>query len=350
MAEFVTVSRKDQQFLPLLLGTFSKEKFAKPVKTLYVKSPQEQVTFKIQEKTQTSLVKALASWYSLSRNIYLIFPFVGGLALMISLNGPANWDLVLIAALSLEAFLMALTLYSDYHDYVNGIDRINEHNFKKPLLKGLIRPFQALFLAKIFLTVSLLVASYLFYVQPLTLAFAGAAFSLTFIFSSSILGKKLKGLTSFLLFFLAGPLLIYGLEFLLYQKISLELIFISFTYGLHAFKYDYCKQLRDIFYNSKAKIVTVSTAFGFERSKLLYSLASFVHLSALVGLVLAVDRPEFLVLAIVTVAFEVYNNRLLYMASSFLSSKVGQCLDLQKLHFFIETSLLVFLSQMPLWF
>ena len=349
MSQFVTVNRNDSQFWPMLTGKFSKTHFAQPIRTLYVKSKNEQVTFKIIERSQSSLLTALVQWYSLARNIYLVFPIMGGLALLFARYGALQWDLVAASVVCLQLFLMALTLYSDYHDYINGIDRINEHNFKKPLLKGIIRPYQAVQLAGAFLGLSLVLAAYLFWQQPMTLFFAAAAFAISYLFSSSIFGQKFKGYTSLMSFFLAGPLLILGLEYLLFSQLSFVSIVMGLIYGLHALKYDYCKQLRDIFYNSKAQVVTFSTSLGFEKSKYAYSLISLTHLVFVWSLARVIDEPMLYLLLIVGVGFEIYINRLLYGAASFLSANVTQCMDLQKLHFTIENFLLICILLSPLW-
>ena len=282
--------------------------------------------------------------------MYLTFPILGALALLVARFGPLRWDLVVVAVLSLEFFLMALTLYSDYHDYVNGIDRINEHNLTKPLVLGLMRPFQALQLAKVFLTFSFLSALYLFAQQPLVIVFAGVAFGLTYLFASSVFGQRFKGLSSIMSFFLSGPLLVLGLEFLLFKELSLISGVIGFVFGLHAFKYGYVKQIRDIFYNSKAKIRTLSTTVGFEKSKALYGLFTMIHLASLSLFVILYGKPIFWSLVIVSLSFEFYINRLLHNAASFLSSNVTQCLDLQKLHFTIEIFVMIFLLLQSLWF
>ena len=163
MSEFVTLSRKNKEFWPILTGRFSKTHFAQPVRSLNVNCSDETVTFKIIKKKSSSLFEALRQWYSLSRNIYLAFPVLGGLSFLFYQYEYASLGLVLLSFLSLESFFMALTLYNDYSDYVNGVDRVNEYNINKPLVHGLIRPYQAYHLAAVFLILSFLLGSYCFF-------------------------------------------------------------------------------------------------------------------------------------------------------------------------------------------
>src|SRR5690606_5023667 len=117
----------------------------------YVNSADETVTFKIIEKNSLSLVGALAQWYSLARNIYLIFPILGGISYLTAAYGVGELDLILSSVLGLQTFLMSLTLYNDYSDYINGVDRVNDYSSKKPLIQGLVRPYQAKQLALVLL-------------------------------------------------------------------------------------------------------------------------------------------------------------------------------------------------------
>ena len=349
MNQFVTLSKDDSRFWPMLTGRFSKTHFAQPIKTLYVQSQDEQVTFKIVEKSQGSLLSSLGHWYSLARNIYLFFPIFGGLALFFSQHGFLRWDLAAGAFVSLQFFLLALTLYSDFHDYINGIDRINEHNFKKPLLRGLIRPYQVLDLAKVFLALAIVSSVYLFLHRPMAVMFAGAAFLISYLFSSSVFGQKFKGLTSVMSFLLAGPLLLLGLEYLMFAQLSELSALVGLIFGLHALKYDFCKQLRDVYYHSKARIRTLSTRIGFEKSKAMYSLLSLLHIGLLGVLVERSGNRYLIILALVAFAFEIYINRLLFKAPSFLSANINQCMGLQKLHYSVENLIFMFLCLSSLW-
>ena len=47
MNQFVTISKNDKQFWPMLTGRFSKTHFAQPVKNLYVNSDDETVTLSL---------------------------------------------------------------------------------------------------------------------------------------------------------------------------------------------------------------------------------------------------------------------------------------------------------------
>ncbi len=349
MNSFVTVSKDDKQFWPLLTGRFSKTHFAQPVSSLYVNSKKETITFKIVEKSSRSLFGALAQWYSVARNIYLIFPIIGGLAFLASNFGWPSWDLVLTSFLSLQFFLMSMTLYNDYSDYLNGIDRVNEYNSQKPLVQGLIRAYQARQLAFVFFLLSSAFAAYCFWQRPETLLFGLLAFVIAASLVSQRVSRSLRGLSVLTNFVLAGPLLVIGYEYLLYGHMSLASGLLGAIFGLHALKYDFLKQVREIFYNSKAQVSTLSTYLGFERSKKLFTLFSCIHLAALAYFTIHLGVKELWLLFVVSLYFEVYLNNLIHKAASFLSSNINQGLSLQKLHFTIESSLILFIFSSSLW-
>lgn len=349
MTEFITISKSDDQFWPLLDGKFSKTHFAQPVRNLYVNSVDEMITFKIIEKDSLSLLGALRQWYSLARNIYLLFPIVGGVAFICSVHGMPSFPILFSSILSLQFFLMALTLYNDYSDYVNGIDRVNEYSSQKPLIQGLIRPFQARQLAIVFLFLSFLLAIYCFVYQPFSLVFAAIALAIGMTLTSRYVSRQFKGVSIFATFILGGPLLVLGYEFLLFDAMTVASALLGFVFGFHALKYDFCKQVRDIYYNSKAKVQTISTFFGFEKSKILYIVLSIAHVGILTLLAWQLRQKELFLLVVVAICFNAYLVNIFYRAQSFLSSNISECLSLQKLHYTIECSLMVVTFLSPLW-
>ena len=349
MSQFVTINKSDDQFWDTMTGRFSKTQFAQPVRNLNVNSIDETVTFKIIDKHSLSLVGALIRWYSFTRNIYLLFPILGGLSYMMMIHGPASLSLVVSSFFSLQFFLLALTLYNDFSDYVNGVDRINEYSSKKPLIQGWVRPYQAKQLAQLFLGLAFASGLYCFVAKPLTLVLALAAMLIGFSLSATLISRKYKGISLVGTFLLGGPLLVLGYEYLLYGKITNGSILLGIVFGYHALKYDFSKQVRDIYYSSKAKVVTLSNFFGFERSKFIYSFMSFCHLLALGTFAWTVGESELILILIVSVCFEFYINSRLYGASSFLSSNISDCLSLQKFHYCIEMGLIVYVFLRPQW-
>jgi 1,4-dihydroxy-2-naphthoate octaprenyltransferase len=346
---FITVSKTDKQFWPLLTGRFSTTHFAQPIRSLYVSSSNETITFKIVEKASPSLWGALVQWYSVARNIYLIFPIIAGLSFLAATYGLPAMDLVLASFLSLQFFLMSMTLYNDYRDYLNGIDRVNEYNSQKPLVKGLIRPFQARQLSFVFFLLSSTLAIYCFVQRPQTVLFGLMALVVALSLTSTRISQWFRGLSVLTNFILAGPLLVVGYEFLLYNHISLSSAMLGAIFGLHALKYDFLKQVREIFYNSKVRVTTMATWLGFERSKKIFTLLSLIHICALIGFASIVGHKELWLLLVVGIYFEFYSNNLIHRAASFLSSQITQALSIQKLHFSIESSLILLIFTSYLW-
>ena len=349
MNPLVTVSKTDQDFGPLLDGSFSRTHYAQPIKNLYVSSSDETVTFKIIEKAKPTLWQALCQWYSLARNIYLVFPILGGVSLLTYQYGIASWGIILFSVASLQMFLMSLTLYNDYVDYIRGLDRLNENNRHKPIIQGLIRPYQARQLSFVFLIISLVFAVACFVYRPGTLMFAGMAFLLGGLLLSPVIHKQYKGISIFAIFILAGPLLVLGYEYLLFGRLSWNSVILGFIFGGHAVKYDFCKQIRDIYYNSKANVVTAPTLLGFEKSKFFYLLLSISHVLTLAFFAYRMNVQGLYALVFVAVPLEVYINYLLLSSPSFLSSNVRICLSLQKLHFTIENCLIMFFLLSSVW-
>ena len=335
--------------MPMLTGQFSKTQLAQPVRNLSVNSSDEMVTFKIVNNQSPSLFKALWQWYSLSKNIYLIFPILGGLSYFLSQHEQINVGLIVSSFLALQFFLLSLTLLNDYSDYVNGVDRINEYQSQKPLVQGLIRPFQAWQLAIGFLGLAFLSALYCFFIKPFVLVMALAGLVIGFGLFSTFISRQFKGLSLVATFLLGGPLLVLGYEYLLFDQMTLASALLGSVFGYHALKYDFCRQMRDIFYSSKARLKTLSSLLGFEKSKFIYTIMSILHLAVLAGFVMNIGQASLMLILLVSVGFEAYINYTLYRAPSFLSSNMNHCMSLQKFHYTLECSLIVFIFLSPQW-
>lgn len=334
--EYVTVHRSDPEFFPLLVGSFSEEKFAKPVRTFGLKTEREKVTFQILPKQKLRLGRALFSWLSLPRQVYFFAPLLT-LACFLLTSEPGLSVLHLLATVfGLLCFVISLTLYSDYNDYVMGVDRVNENNFSRPLLVGEIRPYQALLLAKAFLGLALLCALAMAVYRPLTILFSLLAFAISFIVFSGFQNQKMKSQSGWAHFLLSGPLLSLGLQYVFLQKITGEYCLLGCILGLYGYKADFCKNMRDIFFNGQARVLHLTNRLGFDRSKLFYSLLSFLQMG-LWSLLLFYFSPQFVVpVLLLVLIFEIYVNNRIYYAPSFLSSRIAQALEIQRLQIIAE--------------
>lgn len=347
--EFITISKSDPQFRTYLEGDFSQTQYAQPVQSLFVTQPQEQVTFKLISQPSFSWPIALSSWYSLERNFFLFFPILVSMSYLYHEKLEMDLSLMVSSILGLQFFLLALTLYNDYHDYIYGFDRVNENNHRKPLVMGFIRAYQARQLALVFFVLAIAVSSWCFWMKPLTLVFAflASCAGLTL-----VIGQKWQFLRSWSLlatFLMVGPLLVVGFEFLFYDTVSTESIMLGLLLGLHALKYDYLKQMREIYYSTKVHISTFANRLGFEKSKRFYLLLSLAQIVVLVFWVRELGFGLLALLIPVTVIFEIFINRWVQTAPSFLSSQMTYAQSLHKLQFFSECGLMTFIFLSPIW-
>jgi len=339
--EYITVNRSDPEFLPLLVGEFSEEKFAKPIRTFGLKTEREKVTFQILPKKKLRLGKALFSWLSLPRQVYFVAPIASTIAFLSFQGVSLSFRDVGLTICGLVCFVLSLTLYSDYNDYVMGVDRGNENNFNRPLLVGEIRPFQALLLAKVFLGLAVISGLWMAILRPYVMLFAGIAFAISFFVFSGFKNQKMKSLSGLAYFFLSGPLLVLGLQYLFARELSFPFLLLGGLYGLCGLKADFCKNMRDIFFNGQAKVRHLTNRLGFDKAKVFYSFLSMLQFSFWALLLNFVNPSIVFPVLFLTLVFEIYINNLILKAPSFLSSRMTQALEVQRLQILAESGVFI---------
>lgn len=137
MKNLITVSKDSPDFKKYLDGSFSKTERALPVKSLNVNTKSEVVTFEIVSLKEISRPSFLAIFLKVLRVrqfIFILFPLF---YLLIDLQEKLKdiW-VVFWSTVGLIFLYAAVQLRNDYHDHLNGIDRIHPESSSHVLQKG----------------------------------------------------------------------------------------------------------------------------------------------------------------------------------------------------------------------
>ncbi len=282
--EFKTLSKNDPEFLPHLLGSFSKTERALPVESLNINSGLETVTFKIipvSDIHQPSPIKKWMQILKVKNFILLAFP-IFCLTVKNSLDETNVRPFIsLLNILSCLCLLIFMNLQNDYWDHLSGLDRLHPGSGSRAIQLGWVAAYEAknyswLFL---FLAFSLGLPSLSTYpsVIPVTvvafLLLLGSPFIhwLTGFKNSFIISKKIgfrfRRWTEVLVFLFFGPLFSTGFQVGGGHHVDLESFLIGIISGLSTLFVIHIRNFESIMVNNQAGFSNSVKILGFEKSK-----------------------------------------------------------------------------------
>lgn len=316
--EFITLKKSDPEFMNYLTGRFSSQERALPYYTNDISLQSEQVTFKLVATSnlkKPNVFEAVNS-LGLGRLAVSLLPATTAFAV----SGSKDILSFLLISICLFTFHFAISLFNDYHDYVLGVDRVDETNPRNPLKKGWFRAIDFLnwgWFSLVLCTISFLFL-YLGAPHVLWLAIPGMLIGLEL--ALNIFGIKYIGFSELIFFVFLGPLLMLSVEWTLSAKITWAQLNLGIFWGLCAVQYVFLKQLRNIYSDSKAKIHTLAIKLGFDKSKVFYSLLTFAAIAPLWLWIHLTGKSSLYVILVVYILLSIYSVYFVMRSNSFLSS------------------------------
>jgi len=275
VAELKTLSKNDPDFLPYLLGTFSKKLRALPVQSLNVTTEAETVTFQILNKDEIMTPNFLKKWAQILKlnNFILVFLPVFLVLAKCTLDDIA-YDPLLALFSGFGAFALhaAVNLRNDYLDHLSGLDRIHPQSESKSIQKGWITANQVKFFSNLFIGIGFLfgLPSVLFFPELIFIVFALLVLGFIGI-QSYRFGLKYRLWTEVTSYLLLGPFLTIGFQMSIGAHYDLETILIGLITGWFAVFVLHLKNFTQIMINNQAGFFNSITFLGFEKSKYLIS-------------------------------------------------------------------------------
>lgn len=265
MEQFITVAKSSPDFDAYMSGRFSKTHVAIPIQNFDNHIENSRVTFEILERKANTKTRLAAAYFRLMRFELLPLTLGAMLSAVALANGFQN-NLVFFMLISLVFVHAGIFALNDYRDYLSGVDRIRKNGGTRVLIGGHVAAFQVKSLSIVLILVGFIFAIPVFLHQPFTFAYAlaVAVFALLFI------GKLRAGISSFLLF---GPLLVSGAAIGTGVGVKMLLtkdwLFLSCLGGAMACLYLHARQFSTVFDDHMAKVKTIATRIGFDRTRYL---------------------------------------------------------------------------------
>lgn len=211
----------------------------------------------------------------------------------VNYSGNIHWALLPVILLGGVLFHTGTNFVSEYFDYKKGVDRKDTFGSSRILVDGLLKPKEVLYGGYITFTVGFLLGLILVAYHGLPILYLGLAGLLGGIFYTGYpINYKYFALGDFGVFMLFGPLMMLGTFMGLTGEFSWEIMFISLPIGLLVAAILHANNIRDILYDSKARIKTMAILFGLQGAKVEYYVLVFgAYLSVIIMVLIQMVTP-----------------------------------------------------------
>ena len=192
-----------------------------------------------------------------------VFPILIGTGCAL-VAGPVNWLLFALALVGGVAAHAGTNLFSDYSDYVNGVDTTNAlSSHTGALVDELIDPSRILMAAAACGMITAFVGGVLVWSIGWPILLFGLAGLLGgFFYTGGPKAFKYLGLGEAATGFLMGPLMVCGAFFVQTRTLTLATVVLSIAIGLLVSAVSYGNNIRDAFFDQEAGITTMPVKFG----------------------------------------------------------------------------------------
>jgi len=205
-------------------------------------------------------------------------------------DGPVSWLWFALVALGIVFFHAAANLINDYFDTLYGIDQRDSPTAKyrpQPILSGMLTPRELLLEAVVLLIAASAIGLTAAAVRSAHVLWIGIVGLLTTIFYTAGPVKfKYRALGELAVFLMWGPLMIEGAYAVQRNAISLKALYISIPFGVLVALVLFANNMRDIAYDSRHNVKTVSIMLGTEKSYILFAGLIVLAYAYVLGMIL----------------------------------------------------------------
>ena len=228
-------------------------------------------------------------------------------------RGLFNAALFVLAIASISAFQIGANLLNVCDDYTNKVDTRESFGSCDVAVKKLLTPKQVIKMSLCFFVSGALIGLYLAYEGGLIIFLLGLIGALGgFFYTREPFKLKYRGLGIPLIFLLYGPLPVLGSSYLQTGQLGMREVLLSIPVGLLTTAILHANDIRDMYYDRKAGIKTLSIMIGREKAKTLYTCMLIISYLFVITMSLTGITPVWSIAVLITLPLAIGNIRKLY--------------------------------------
>ncbi|TRZ76961.1 MAG: prenyltransferase [Deltaproteobacteria bacterium] len=190
-------------------------------------------------------------------------------------EGSVSWLWFAITAIGITLFHAAANLINDYFDTLYDIDQQDSPTAKyrpQPIISGMLTPRQTIVEASVFLVLTIAIGLTAAVIRSWHILWIGLIGLFTSIYYTAGPVKfKYRALGEVAVFTMWGPLMIEGAYAVQRQALSMKALYISVPFGVLVALVLFANNMRDIAYDSRHNVKTVSIMLGSRNSYILFA-------------------------------------------------------------------------------
>lgn len=196
-------------------------------------------------------------------------------ALLAAESGPVSWPWFVVTVIGIVLFHAAANLINDYYDTLYSIDQPDSPTVKyrpQPIFSGLLTMRELYWEFVILFGITAVIGLVTAYLRTYHVLWIGLIGLTTSIFYTAGPVKfKYRALGEFAVFMMWGPLMIEGAYAVQRHVLSLKALYISIPFGTLVALVLFANNMRDIAYDSRRNVKTLSIVLGSEKSYLVFA-------------------------------------------------------------------------------
>ncbi len=233
-----------------------------------------------------SYILATRPW---SFTMSLISVTVG--TLLAAEGGPISLGWFALTAFGIMLLHAAANTINDYYDTLHGIDQEDSPTAKyrpQPILSGMMSSRQVLVEAIVLFSLTVVIGIVIGLVRSYHVLWIGlVGVATSYFYTAGPVKFKYRAFGEFAVFMMWGPLMIEGAYVVQRQALSVKALWISIPFGILVALVIFANNMRDIAYDSRHNVKTVSILLGKNGSFLLFSGLIMLAYAFVIGMIFA---------------------------------------------------------------
>ena len=211
-------------------------------------------------------------------------------ALLAAESGPISWPWFAVTVVGIVIFHAAANVINDYFDTKYRIDQPDSPTAKyrpQPIISGLLSMRELYWEFVVLFAITSVIGVITAYFRTYHVLWIGLIGLLTSIFYTAGPVKfKYRALGELAVFMMWGPLMIEGAYAVQRHALSMKALYISIPFGTLVALVLFANNMRDIAYDSRRNVKTLSIMLGSEKSYILFAALIIAAYAYVLGMVL----------------------------------------------------------------